>query len=606
MSEKFDPGKFLATLSQRPGVYRMIDADGRIIYVGKARNLRNRVASYFGSKAHHPKTQALMNHTDHVEVTVTATEPEALLLEFNLIKAHQPRFNVLLRDDKSYPYIRLTQSQQYPRFEFHRGRKSAKDRYFGPFPSAGAVRQTLGQLQKLFQVRQCSDSYFRHRSRPCLQHQIKRCTAPCVGLISPEEYARDVTNSIHFLQGRNDSVLADLQQRMDRAAAALNYEIAAQYRDQIASIKDVQARQSITGSALKNTDVLAVTSEQGMFCIALLMVRSGRMLGSRHFFPKTAPHTDPAEVLSAFIAQHYFSRHAPPEILINIDIDDGDLLEAALSEQAGRSVAIRRRVRSHRKRWVDMALENARQALLTHRASGRSLRQQFTALTELLQLDDLPERIECFDISHTGGAETVAACRVRPRGADQIGLPALQYPGHRTGRRLCGDRAGRVAALQRLKKEEAVLPDLVLIDGGRGQLDKAVGVFEELQLNDVLLVGVAKGQGRKAGRERLFVAGRRRSLPLAGDTPAAHLIQQIRDEAHRFAITAHRQRRGKAQQQSTLDSIPGLGPARRKALLKAFGGLQGVRRAGVDDLMTVRGISRALADRIYDRLHGGH
>ena len=606
MDESFDAKKFLATLSRRPGVYRMLDGEGTVLYVGKARNLKNRVASYFGSKAHHPKTQALMNHTVDIEVTVTATEPEALLLEFNLIKEHQPRYNVLLRDDKSYPYIRLTKSQRFPRFEFHRGKQSAQDRYFGPFPSAGAVRQTLGQLQKLFRVRQCSDSYFRHRSRPCLQHQIKRCTAPCVGLIDQDDYRRDVDNAILFLSGRNEAVLEDLQNRMDRAAAALNYETAAEYRDQIASIKDVQARQVVSGTRMKDADALSVVSEAGTFCVAILMVRAGRMLGSRNYFPKTAAHTEAGEVLSAFIAQHYFSRKAPPEILVNTGIDDEDLLTAALTQHADRNVSIRRWVRGHRKRWVDMAATNAAQGLKTHNAVNATIGRQFESLAALLGLDEIPERIECFDISHTGGAESVAACVVfGPQGPVKSAYRRFNIRGIESGDDYAAIEQAVMRRYRRVQKEEAPLPDLVLIDGGRGQLGKASDSMQELQLSDVSLLGVAKGRGRKPGREKLFVAGHEQPLRLDGDSPALHLIQQIRDEAHRFAITGHRQRRGKAQQQSVLESIPGLGPQRRKALLKAFGGLQGVKRSGVDDLVAVKGISRALAERIYAHLHGG-
>jgi len=606
MDGPFDARKFLATLSQRPGVYRMLDAEGAVIYVGKARNLKKRVASYFTSKAHHPKTQALMNRAANIEVTVTATEPEALLLEYNLIKEHQPRFNVLLRDDKSYPYIKLTKSREFPRFEFHRGKRTPENRYFGPFPSAGAVRQTLGQLQKLFRIRQCSDSYFSHRSRPCLQYQIKRCTAPCVGLIDEREYRKDVVNAISFLSGKNDIVLLDLQNRMDRAAAALNFESAAQYRDQIASIRDVQARQAVAGAVMKDADALAVESGAGIFCVAVLMIRGGRMLGSRHFFPRTSAHTEAREVLTAFIAQHYFSQEAPPEILAGADIDDRELLGAALSERAGRRVAIRQRVRGHRRRWLEMAAANAAQGLMTHRASNATTARQFESLTQLLGLDDVPERIECFDISHTGGDETVASCVVfGPQGAVKSAYRRFNIRGVEPGDDYAAIEQAVMRRYRRLQKGEAPMPDLVLIDGGRGQLARAIEVMRELLLPDIVLLGVAKGQGRKAGREKLFLAGRSSSLHLPGDSPALHLIQQIRDEAHRFAITAHRQRRGKAQQQSLLESIPGLGPQRRKALLKAFGGLQGVKRSGIDDLAAVRGISRALAERIYDRLHGG-
>ncbi len=606
MGEPFDAKRFLASLSQRPGVYRMFDTDGTVIYVGKARNLKKRVSSYFGSKAHHPKTQALMNRVVNVEVTVTATEPEALLLEFNLIKEHQPRFNVLLRDGKSYPYIKLTKSHKFPRFDFHRGKRQSADRYFGPFPSSGAVRQALGQIHKLFRIRQCSDSYFSHRSRPCLQYQIKRCTAPCVGLINVSDYQKDISNAIRFLTGKNNAVLVDLQNRMDKEAELLNFEIAGQYRDQIASIKDVQARQDVTGIGKKDADVLAVESEAGTYCVAVLMVRGGRMLGSRHFFPKTSAHTEASEVLSAFIAQHYFTQDVPPEILTSTETDDRVLLETALSERAGRAVVIRQHVRGHRRRWLDMAAANATQGLLTHRASNATILRQFESLTELLGLDDIPERIECFDISHTGGQETVASCVLfGPQGAVKSGYRRFNIRDVEPGDDYAAIEQAVTRRYKRLQKNEATMPDLVMIDGGRGQLARATDAMRELQLTDITLLGVAKGQGRKPGREKIFLADTQYPLHLPGDSPALHLIQQIRDEAHRFAITAHRQRRGKAQKQSMLESIPGLGPQRRKALLKAFGGLHGVKRSGIDDLVGVKGISRALAERIYDRLHGG-
>ncbi len=605
MSEPFDSGKFLATLSQHPGVYRMLDKDGTVIYVGKALNLKKRVASYFGNKAHHPKTQALMNRTVAVEVTLTATETEALLLEFNLIKEHQPRFNVLLRDGKGYPFIKLSKTLEFPRFDFYRGKRSPGHRYFGPYLSAGAVRQTIGQLHKLFRIRQCSGSYFDNRSRPCLQYQIKRCSAPCVGLISADNYRRDIDNAICFLTGKNDAVIIDLQSRMDTAAELLNFELAAQYRDQIASIKDMQARQVITGAEMKDADVLAVGYESGTFCVAMLMVRNGRMLGSRNFFPKTSAHTEEKEVLSAFLAQHYFSQEAPPEILISAGIDDRDLLQAAMTQHAGRRVAIRWNVRGHRRRWLEMAATNAVQGLLTHRASNATIRRQLEALTELLSLDDTPGQIECFDISHTSGGETVASCVVfGPQGAVKSAYRRFNIRDISPGDDYAALEQAVRRRYRRVQKEEAMLPGLIIIDGGRGQLAKAMSAMQELQLTDIPMLGVAKGQGRKPGREKLFLAGMQDSLQLPGDSPALHLIQQIRDEAHRFAITAHRQRRGKAQQQSLLESIPGLGPQRRKALLKAFGGLQGVRRSGIDDLANVKGISRALAERIYNRLHG--
>jgi excinuclease ABC subunit C len=606
MAAKFDTEQFLKTLSHRPGVYRMLDACDNVIYVGKARDLKKRVSSYFGSKAFHPRTQALMNKTGRVEVTVTGTEQEALLLEYNLIKEHQPRFNVLLRDGKSYPYIHVTLEQEFPRFEFHRGARDSRSRYFGPFPSAGAVRQTLGQLHKLFQIRQCRDSFFSNRSRPCLQYQIKRCSAPCVNFIDADAYRRDVDNAVLFLSGKNDAVLSDLMARMDHAAEDLNYEQAAQYRDQIAAIKNIQADQVVSGSRMKDADVLAVHLEHGVCCVAVVMIRGGRMLGSRNFFPRTVAHTEAGEILSAFIVQHYFNLSAPAEILVNAAVEERELLEEVLGERVGHKIAIRHNVRGHRRRWLEIAASNAAQGLAGHRAENASLQAQLESLTDLLSLDEVPERIECFDISHTGGEETVASCVVFGRnGAVKSEYRRFNIKGVPAG----DDYAAIAQAAQRrylrVKRGEAPLPDLIIVDGGRGQLAKASEVMEELQLGDIQLIGIAKGQGRKAGREKIYLPGNDRPVALAPDSAAMHLLQQIRDEAHRFAITGHRQRRGKAKQASALESIPGLGPARRKALLRQFGGLQGVKRSGVDDLAKVHGISRAMAVRIYARFHGG-
>ncbi len=606
MTDEFDSQRFLATLSHRPGCYRMLDAADSVIYVGKARDLKNRVSSYFGSKAHHPKTQALMNRMARVEVTVTGTEREALLLEYNLIKEHKPRFNVLLRDDKSYPYIRVTTEQLFPRFEFHRGARKKGARYYGPYPSAGAVRQTLGQLQKLFRVRQCKDSYFANRSRPCLQYQIKRCTAPCVELIDEASYRQDVENAQRFLSGKNDVVLADLQRRMDAAADALQFESAAQYRDQIKAIKDVQARQFVSGSRTKDADVLAVVQEGGTWCVAAIMIRGARMLGGRNYFPRTAADTEAREVLSAFLLQHYFQHAPPPEIIVGEKIDDPGLLEAVLGERVGHKVGIRANVRGTRRRWLDLAGTNAGQALATHRAAGASAEAQLAELGELLGLDEALTRIECFDISHTGGAETVASCVVfGPEGAMKSAYRRFNIRGVEPGDDYGAIEQAVRRRYARLRKEEAKLPDLVMIDGGRGQLGKALEVMAELGIQDTLVIGVAKGQGRIAGREKIYLPELGEPLRLGGASRASHLVQQIRDEAHRFAITAHRQRRGKVRTVSELEAIPGLGPTRRKALLRQFGGLQGVKKSGVDDLAGVPGISRGLAQRIYDYLHGG-
>jgi len=606
MSEAFDPARFLASLTHRPGVYRMIGSADEVLYVGKARDLKRRVASYFGRQLIHPKTQALMEQTARVEVTVTGTEQEALLLEYNLIKTHQPRFNVLLRDDKSYPYIYASTQQEFPRFEFRRGQRKGPGQFLGPFPSAAAVRQTLAQLQKLFQVRQCSESFFANRTRPCLQHQIRRCTAPCVGLVSAADYQRDVADALLFLQGRNEQVLNSLQERMEQAAGQLEFERATAYRDQVAAIKRVQADQVISGRSVADTDVLAAHNEQGICCVTLLIVRGGRVLGTRNYFPRAMAQTGRGELLGAFIAQHYLTQLPPREVILEEAPEEQELLEGALSAQAGHPVSIRHRVRGLRRRWLGMAADNARQGAALRLASGSGLRTQFAALASLLGLEEAPARIECFDISHISGTETVASCVV----FDSEGARKTDYRRFTIRTAAAGDdyAAMAEAVLRRyrnLVEGEGQLPDLVMVDGGRGQLGRAGAVLDELQLGDVPLLAVAKGSARRAGQERLWLRGQAGEIRPGPESPALHLIQQIRDEAHRFAITGHRQRRGRARLGSALEEIAGLGPARRRALLRHFGGLQGIRQAGITELARVKGISKALASRIYATLHGG-
>ena len=606
MNDLRDPQKFLRTLSRRPGVYRMLAGDGEVLYVGKARNLKSRVSTYFGRKAHLPKTQALMNHTADVKVTVTGTEREALLLEYNLIKEHRPRFNVLLRDGKSYPYIRVTVGQEYPRFEFHRGARRPDSRYFGPFPNAGAVRKTLGQLQKLFRVRQCEDSYFKNRSRPCLQYQIKRCTAPCVGFIERDEYRRDVDSALLFLAGKNDAVIDQLIGQMDRCAADRNYEQAAVYRDRIAAIREIQGEQGVTGEQSLAADVVCGADLDGRHCVVVIMIRGGRMLGSRTFFPRTAPHTEPGEVLSAFLVQHYFTQTPPQEVITNIEPDDQALLEEAFAERAEKRVRIRQNVRGVRRRWLEIATKNVAEALAASRANRASRAGQLESLADLLGLDDPPERIECFDISHTGGEQTVASCVVF--GSD--GAQKSAYRRFNIGGVEPGDDYAAIGQVverryARVRSGDAPLPDLIVIDGGGGQVASAEAALRELGLKDIPLIGIAKGPGRRPGREKIYRAGEKAAVAIPDAAPGFLLLQEIRDEAHRFAVAGHRQKRKKSVEGSVLQEIRGLGPARRRALLERFGGLQGVRRAGIEDLSRVPGISSALAQRIYDHFHGG-
>lgn len=604
MSEAFDPRDFVRTLTSRPGVYRMLAANGEVLYVGKARDLRRRVGSYFSRRAHDAKTQAMLAAVARVEVTVTATESEALLLEYNLIKEHKPRFNVLLRDDKSYPYIHVTSDQAFPRFELYRGSRSLPGRYLGPFPHGGAAREVIHQLQKLFRIRQCSDSYFANRSRPCLQYQIQRCSAPCVGMIGREEYARDVNDALRFVEGRDAEVLDDLVVRMESASAELEYEQAARYRDLIADIRHVQERQAISGQAERDLDAVAVADEKGQTCVAVLMIRGGRVLGSRNFFPRVAPGTTAQEIMSAFLLQHYFTQPAPPEILLGTAIADASPLARAITEKTGHAVALRQRVRAERRRWIEMAATNAREAALARAAAAVTLGAQFTALGALLGLETAPERIECFDISHTQGGETVASCVVfRPTGALKS-----DYRRFNIEQVAPGDDCGAIAqAVERryLKAIRAgdVMPDLIIIDGGRLQLQRAAEVLGSLGLGAKPLLAIAKGAGRRPGHDRLFFGAQSQPLPVEPGSEALRLVQQLRDEAHRFALTGHRQRRTRARTASVLETIPGLGPQRRRALLQQFGGLQGVSRAGVEDLLRTHGISRALAELIYRRFH---
>ena len=599
---QFDHKAFLRTLTQGPGVYRMLNADGDVMYVGKAKNLRRRVGSYF-TRASNARIASMVSQIRQIEITATHTESEALLLENNLIKQHKPRYNVLLRDDKSYPYLFLS-DETFPRLAFHRGARQAKGRYFGPYPSASAVRETLQLLQKLFPVRQCEDSYYRNRSRPCLQYQIGRCTAPCVAFVSPERYSQDVRDTELFLDGKASDVIERWVDKMERAAQRLEFEEAGRLRDQIATLRAVQERQYVSGER-GDMDIVAVAVEAGAACIQLFYVRHGRNLGNKSLFPRSGDGAEPSEVVSAFVAQHYLGKAVPSQILVSAEPDDRALLEESLSLQAGRRVTIQSRPRGERARWLKMAVENAKLALGARLASAGGARRRVDALQRALGLERAPSRMECFDISHTQGGQTVASCVVFVDGAPS----KSDYRRFNIRNITPGDDyAAMHQALQRryrrLVDGEGKLPDLLLIDGGQGQLAAAAEVLAELEVTDVRLAGVAKGADRRPGMEQLFLLGRKEALILPADSQALHLVQQIRDEAHRFAITGHRQRRGKATTRSVLEDIEGIGPKRRARLLKQFGGLQGLSRAGIEDLTTVEGISEKLAREIYAAFHG--
>jgi excinuclease ABC subunit C len=602
--KQFEPQSFLRSLTHRPGVYQMLNDKHKVIYVGKALDLRKRVSSYFQRTHADAKTASMMELVANVEVTVTNTEAEALILEYNLIKRHKPRFNVILRDDKSYPYIYVSTNHPVPRLQFHRGPRKGKGRYFGPYPSTNAVRKTLNELQKLFLIRQCQDSYFKNRTRPCLQYQIKRCTAPCVDYIDQDTYAEDINAAILFLEGKNRGVIDAMVERMDRASGNREYEQAARFRDQIARLKKVEAEQIVSRTTARDLDVIAVASKNAVHCVTIIFIRNGKILGSRNHFPRLSVEATSQQILSGFLPQYYLGRDAPSEIIVESDIDDRALLELTLAERTGHKVSIKHSVRGDRLRWLQLARTNADQGLMLQISSNATVRRQFEALADLLQMEAPPERLECFDVSHTSGEAMVAACVV----FNQAGPLKSDYRRFNLSPDSAGDDyAGMAEALRRrykrVKQGEVPLPDVLFVDGGKGQMAEALTVLDELELGWLQVVAVAKGRARRPGTEQLFLAGQTTPTILPGDSPALHLIQQIRDEAHRFAITGHRQRRAKARKTSRLEEIPGLGPKRRRELLKQFGGLQGVRGAGIDDLVKVRGISRALAEKIYGDLH---
>lgn len=599
----FDHKTFLKTLTSRPGVYRMLDASDEVLYVGKAKNLKRRVSSYFRNSSLAVKTQAMVAQIASVEVTITHTEAEALILESNLIKQLKPRYNILLKDDKSYPLIRVSK-EDYARISFYRGSRNRKDaEYYGPYPSSAAVRETLNLLQKLFKVRPCEDSYFKNRSRPCLQYQIKRCSAPCVEYISVEDYQKDLQNTRLFLQGKNQQVIENLVTRMDDAAARLAYEEAARYRDQIQEVQKVVERQYVS-SGSGDVDVLALEMEGGVCCIQVHFIRAGHSLGSKSYFPRIPKDAGAEEVLTAFIGQYYLKQLPPEEIVLPFMLEDAEVLSEALGMHAGRKVKLTQHARGEKAKWLKLAVTNAQHALSARLSSREGMGKRLEALRALVQLDNLPQRMECFDISHTGGERTVASCVVfDANGARKDLYRRFNIAGITPG----DDYAAMHQALQRrysrMQKEEGRLPDVLFIDGGKGQVAEAQAVLNDLDIADVTIVGVAKGPERKAGEETLILPHLELELNVAATNPGLHLIQQIRDEAHRFAITGHRERRAKARKQSPLESIPGVGAKRRQQLIKHFGGIQGIMRAGVDDLAKVPGISHAMAETIYEALN---
>jgi excinuclease ABC subunit C len=602
----FDPKPILKNLPNLPGVYRMINAADEVIYVGKAKDLKKRVSSYFNKNLPSPRTRMMVSQIEKIETTVTHNEAEALLLENNLIKGLMPRYNVLFRDDKSYPYITIT-GDAFPRLAFHRGAQKKGSQYFGPFPNSVAVRESIQLLQKVFKLRTCENTVFSNRSRPCLQYQIERCTAPCVGFISAEDYAHDVNHAAMFLQGKTNEVMNALGDKMNTAAANQEYEMATVFRDRMQALRQVQAKQFVSDFSVNDADIIALASNNGGHCINLVMIRGGRHLGDKSYFPKNTQDAlgkvESSEMMEAFLTQHYVAQNTPPLIVCGVEFDTKDF-EQALSEQANRKVRIQTNTIGDKKVWLKMAQTNAELALTQQQQTSSNQAARLLALREALHLPENIERMECFDISHTMGEATVASCVVFDKGDLQNG----EYRRYNITGITPGDdyAAMRDVLTRRYKKVaagEGKRPDLVFIDGGKGQLGVAIEVMQEVGLEDVLLIGIAKGEARKPGLETMIFGDTGEMLNLPSDNIGLHLLQQIRDEAHRFAITGHRAKRAKARITSSLEDIAGIGAKRRKALLTRFGGLDGVKNASMDEIAQVEGISKSLAEKIYGEFH---
>src|SRR5260221_2620323 len=601
----FDARELLASLPNRPGVYRMFNAAGETLYVGKARDLKKRVSNYFQKSGHDPRIAAMIAQVARVETTVTRSEGEALLLENNFIKSHEPRYNILFRDDKSYPYVCIS-GDPFPQLRFHRGALDRRNRYFGPFPGAGAVRAGIATLQKVFMLRTCENTVFANRSRPCMLYQIQRCTGPCVGFIGEEEYREDVEGAALFLRGKANEVLMQLQSQMEAAAAALEFERAARIRDKISRLQMLQSRQFVESATAGDIDIVAAASERGLFAVNVVMIRGGRHVGDRTFFPRHADAVDPAalaEIVPAFLEQHYVERPVPPTIVVP-DVADHAALAEVLSAQSGQKVEIVGNPGGERRVWLAMALQNATFAIRQRLAQKATQEDRLAALQDALGLPSSVQRIECFDISHTMGEAAVASCVIFDRLASQTSeYRKFNVTPEQAGDDYAALREALSRRCARIVSGEYPAPDLLVIDGGKGQVAVAANVLEEQGMHGVPLIGIAKGPERKPGEEDIVFPGNDQVLNLPPDHPGLHLLQQIRDEAHRFAVQGHRARRAKARTTSTLQEIAGIGAAKRRALLAHFGGVRGVQAASVEDIARVPGISRALAERIFAELH---
>ena len=599
----FDVKAFLKNLTTRPGIYKMVNDQGEIIYIGKAKNLKNRVSSYFKKQTASTKQQAMVARIANIEVTVTHTEGEALLLECQQIKRHKPRYNICLRDDRSYPYIFLSSEHDFPQITLHRGAKKRKGKYFGPYPGIGAIKESLKLLQRIFPIRQCDDSIYNNRSRPCLQHQIERCTAPCVGLIDKAAYAQDVDSTVLFLEGKGGLLIDQLIVKMEQAAAKLEYERAAGFRDQILKLRSVLEKHFVHGER-GDVDIIACATKAGVACVQVFFIRNGQHLGNKVFFPKIIDEHDPAAIVQAFIPQYYLDKQVPHELIVSHQPEEAELLMEVLAVQAKHAVAISHNVRGERLKWLQMACTNAENSLLSKLSDKQGIYARFLSLQEELGCTELPKRLECFDISHTQGEQTVASCVVFDReGPVKSAYRRFNIEGITGGDDYAAIHQAVFRRFKRLKQGEHSAPDILLIDGGKGQVHEAQKALAELDINNVMIVGVSKGPDRKPGMEKLILVDQEQPIDIKPGASGLLLIQHIRDEAHRFAITGHRQRRGKAKKQSAMEAIPGLGPKRRQILLKQFGGLQGISQAGVDALCSVDGISRHLAQRIYELFH---
>jgi excinuclease ABC subunit C len=599
----FDSGSFLKNLTSRPGIYKMLNDKGEIIYIGKAKNLRNRVSSYFKTQSASIKQQVMVVKVAAIEVTVTHTEGEALLLECQQIKLHKPRYNICLRDDRSFPYLFLSSEHKFPQITYHRGAKHKKGRYFGPYPSSGAVKESLKLLQRLFPVRQCDDVIYNNRTRPCLQYQIGRCSAPCVGFIDQNSYSLDVQNTVMFLEGKGSLLIDELIVKMEQSSAKLNFEEAAGYRDQIAKLRSVLEKHFVSGEK-GDVDIIACASKGNVACVQVFFIRNGQHLGNKVFFPGINSEQDPALIIQAFIPQYYLDKPIPYELIVSHELEEVPLLVEVLASEAKHSVVISANVRGERLKWLQMAITNAENSLLSKLADKQGVYARFLSLQEELGCIEVPKRLECFDISHTQGDQTVASCVV----FDKEGPVKSAYRRFNITNITKGDDYAAIyqavfRRFKRLKQGEHLAPDILFIDGGKGQVNQAQKALAELEINNVMIVGVSKGPDRKSGMEKLILIEQEQPLDIVPSANGLLLIQHIRDEAHRFAITGHRARRGKVSNQSVLESISGLGAKRRQLLLKQFGGLQGIKCAGVDALCSVDGISQQLAGRIYELFH---